>query len=285
MKQKDDQITLDKELFSIYDLVVKTTLDTKTACELLESSIANGANINAKDDEKIGLLFGGKVFSEKLTIQSKRVILPEITELLILKGVKINIFDKVGDHLLHKLAAQPFSNDILRILNALKPLLNPKANYLNNAKESPLHVAATYHNYQFIAFLNEHIQTDISNRNIFGNTPLHLAVMSWTRKSKLGIANQEQVIATIEALFKNYQIDPSIVNDNDRTALHLARKHERNQQIYKDASVIGNFIEEQLRLKGIHTPPNEQYEESKQRSGPCNFVTNAFSAISKCSIM
>lgn len=286
MKQKTDQSILDKELFSIYDSVAQAKIDTKTGCELLETLIEQSANVNAKDDEKIGLLFGGKIFSKKTTIWGERVISPEITELLIIKGVKINIFDKRGDHLLHKLAAQAFSNDISRILTLLNPL-NP--NYSNHAKESPLHIAAACHNHLFIDFLNENIKTNVNNQNTFGNTPLHLTVMSWAQKSQLGIADQEQTIATIKALFKNHKIDPNIMNDDNRTALNLARKYERSQHIDKDASVIGNFIEEQIRLKGI--PLNGQYqydskEESGKRSSPCcHFVKNASNVASKCIIM
>ncbi|KAI9079412.1 hypothetical protein K1719_038601 [Acacia pycnantha] len=96
----------------------------------------------------------------------------------------------------------------------LKWCLDP-ADMVNDLGQNLLHIACTYRNYVLVRYLLEDpkLEIMINQKDINGNTPLHLATISWHPK-------------IVHALTWDKRVDLSVLNDENLTALDIAEKSQ-----------------------------------------------------------
>ncbi|KAI9079421.1 hypothetical protein K1719_038610 [Acacia pycnantha] len=94
----------------------------------------------------------------------------------------------------------------------LKWCLDP-ADMVNERGQNLLHIACTYRNYELVRYLLEDpkLEMMINQKDIDGNTPLHLATISWHPK-------------IVHALTWDKRVDLSVLNHDNLTALDIAER-------------------------------------------------------------
>ncbi|KAK4280206.1 hypothetical protein QN277_011854 [Acacia crassicarpa] len=85
------------------------------------------------------------------------------------------------------------------------------ADMVNHRGQNLLHIACTYRNYELVRYLLEDpsLGIMINQKDINGNTPLHLATISWNPK-------------IVHALTWDKRVDLSVLNNENQTTLDIA---------------------------------------------------------------
>ncbi|GHS93191.1 hypothetical protein AGMMS49949_06200 [Alphaproteobacteria bacterium] len=163
----------------------------------LQSFLANGDNVNAKDKE-------GKTLLHSAVRHDK----PEVIEFLFRYApIDPNALDKDGNTPLHCAARSGNAKLVETLLGDIRT--NP--NTLNRDGNTALHTATRLKNVDAIRALGNCARTDPNITDRGGQTPLHCA----TRQGKEGLASGD-------ALLKCNRIKPNTPDKAGKTPLHLA---------------------------------------------------------------
>ncbi|KAK4280203.1 hypothetical protein QN277_011853 [Acacia crassicarpa] len=99
----------------------------------------------------------------------------------------------------------------VKIVQELLTLCLDLADMVNHRGQNLLHIACTYRNYELVRYLLEDpsLGIMINQKDINGNTPLHLATISWNPK-------------IVHALTWDKRVDLSVLNNEKQTTLDIA---------------------------------------------------------------
>ena len=235
------------EFYEMVDLLIKLGLDVNAVNkygdsplhiavqfkneEIVQKLIMEGASINKLNNKKMAPLHIAASVGDETIIG-----------ILLDNGARINISDENGMHPIHYAVKSGKSNVIRTILNCGASLTE-----VDDRKNSVLHHAVLSGNDELVTHLLRYL--NISDcKNIYGETPLHLAAKYCTVKA-------------IQALL-NAGYNPEIKNNSGQTPYDVAMldNKEENAQFLSKYLLSKDYKEHFLRFKLHHAVVMNNYQ-------------------------
>ena len=144
---------------------------------------------------------------------------PVVSQLIAHKHVNLNVQNNEGDTPLHIITK---TGDV-EVCKLIIPSTSFNVNIFNNSHLTPLLTAIKHNSPTVTTILLQHKKCDRSLRDLYGNTPLHLACISGE--------TQPEMVEVAKQLLSFVDVDPSCVNNAGQTPLQLTTNYQLVQAI------------------------------------------------------
>lgn len=175
--------------------------------EVVQKLIFEGANINSLNKKKMAPLHVAASVGDE-----------NVMSILLDNGARININDENGMHPIHYAVKSGKTSVVRMILNCGASLTE-----VDDRKNNVLHHACENGNDEMVIYLLRQMNI-IDNRNIYGDTALHLAAKSCTVKGILALINS------------GFNLE--VKNNNGQTPLDVAISYKKDE----NANFILNYL-------------------------------------------